>query len=73
MIGVHHHLEPARCLDPLTVHGLADRINRGGPGLGNGLRPHSKPDERCFHRIIGHFVALFGEIRPHSDKGVVFP
>ena len=26
MISIHHHLKAARRLDPLTVHGLTDRI-----------------------------------------------
>ena len=43
----------------------ADRIYVGGASLDNGLRPHSEANEGGFHRVIGDFVSLLGEIRPH--------
>src|SRR3954463_13026464 len=45
VIGVHHLLEAARRLDPLPIHGLADRIDICRTGLSHRLRPHSEADE----------------------------
>ena len=72
MISVHHNLEAARRFDPLTVHGLANRIYVGGARLDNGLRPHPKANEGSFHRVIRSFVALLVEVRPHFHESFVF-
>ena len=37
MVGVHHHLEAARRVYPLTIHRLPDRVYVGSACLGHGL------------------------------------
>ena len=71
MIGVHHNLEAARCVDPLTVRGLPDRIYVGCTRLNDGLRSHPEANEGGFHRIIRGFVSLLVEVRPHFHESVV--
>jgi len=72
MIGVHHNLEAARRLYPLTVHGLPHCIHVRGPRLDNGLRPHPEANEGGFHRVICDFISLPGEVCPHFHERVVF-
>lgn len=72
MIGVHHNLEAARRLEPLTVHGLPDCIYIGSARLNNGLRPHPEANEGGFHRVIRGFVSFLVEVRPHFDERFVF-
>ena len=72
MISVHHNLEAAGRFDPLTVHGLANRIYVGGARLDNGLRPHPEANEGSFHRVIRGFVTLLVEVRPHFHERIVF-
>ena len=71
MIGVHHNLEAARCVDPLTVRGLPDRIYVGCARLNDGLRPHPEANEGSLHRIIRGYVSLLVEVRPHFHESVV--
>ena len=72
MIGIHHDLEAARRLQPLTVHGLPHCIHVPGPCLDNGLRPHPEADEGGFRRAICDFIPLPGEGRPHFHERFVF-
>ena len=71
MVGIHHHLETARRLDSLTVHGLSNRIHFGRAGLSYGLCPHSETDEGSFHRIARGLVPLLIEVGPHFDERIV--
>ena len=71
MVGVHHHLEAARRLDPLAVHSLPDRVHVRRAGLGNRLGSHPEADESCFHEIVRGPVSSIVEVGPHFHESIV--
>lgn len=67
MVGVHHHLESARCIDPLTVHGLPHRIDIGGASLGHGINSNLFSSQDAFGAEAVAHLGVEGETRVALD------
>ena len=71
MVGVHDRDEAARRLHLLAVHRLPHRVDIGGAGLLDRLRPHLEADVVRLHRVVGHALGVLDEVVPLLDEGVV--